>query len=382
MLNSIVVPNDGRNDEGCASRWVGAFVALLAVACFSAPAAFCQCTLSGTVSTWNGGNSNWNNGSNWSPTGVPNSSSTSVCITDGTSTVTLDTTPTLANLQLASGNTLTTGLGIYFFVKGSKIINAGNIAINGGSGSLFKDSSMQVGIVTLLGGGTVTLSTGNAASYPNNLALIQGLVSGATLTNVDNTIQGEGIVGDNGLNLVNESAGTIDANSTGGLLKSTLALTRDCNFGCVGTLTNNGTMEATAGGTLQVTMNFTNFSGNTLTGGTYNVDGTGAASTMSLAVGNGLGGEIVNNAANIILNGTNGNASFVDGSGKQLLNALAANATAASGLTIGNPQYADNCGGSHIGMNVVAGKALSVGVLGLDQISALEAELTPLRCEM
>ncbi|HME00738.1 MAG TPA: hypothetical protein VKM93_25835, partial [Terriglobia bacterium] len=46
------------------------------------------------------------------------------------------------------------------------------------------------------------------------------------------------------------------------------------------------------------------------------------------------------------------------------------------------PQYADNCGGSHIGMNVVAGKALSVGVLGLDQISALEAELTPLRCEM
>ncbi len=116
-------------------------------------------------------------------------------------------------------------------------------------------------------------------------------------------------------------------------------------------------MEATAGGTMQVTMNVANFSGNTLTGGTYIVDGTSAASTMSLAVGNGLGGEIVNNAANIILNGTNGNVSFVDGSGKQLLNALAANATAASGLTIENgynlttPGDFSNAGSVTVGMN-------------------------------
>ncbi len=225
MVNSIAAPKDSKKDQRCAIRWMGAFVALLMVACFSASAALGQCTLSGTVSTWNDGNSNWNNGSNWSPMGVPNSPSTNVCITDGTNTVTLDTAPTAANLQLGSGNTLTTGPGILFFVAGSQIINAGNIAINGGSTSGVPESSMRVGIVTLHGGGTVTLSTSSTATYFNGEALIQALVGGATLTNVDNTIQGEGIIGDNGLNLVNQSGGTIDANSTGGPLLSTLYLT-------------------------------------------------------------------------------------------------------------------------------------------------------------
>jgi len=352
MLNSIVVAKGGTKDERCAIRWVGAFVALLLVACFWTPAALGQCTLSGPVSTWNDGNSNWNNGSNWSPMGVPNSPSTSVCITDGTSKVTLDTTPTLANLQLASGNTLTVSPGESLYVDGSQIINAGNIAINAGN----QETELLVRSVSLQGGGTVTLSTSSAASYPN-YALIETSLDGSTLTNVDNTIQGEGIIGDNGLNVLNESGGTIDANSTGGPLRSTLALTRDCNFGCVGTLTNNGTMEATAGGTLQVTINFTNFSGNTLTGGTYIVDGTSKASTMILSLGSNTGGEIVNNAANIILNGTNGNVSFIDANGNQLLNALAANSTVRSGLTIENgynlstPGDFSNAGSVTVGKN-------------------------------
>jgi hypothetical protein len=105
MLNSIVLRNDGKKDEKSAIRWAGAFVALLAVVCFSAPAALGQCTLTGTVSTWTDANGVWSTPGNWN-NGEPNSASTSACITDGTSTVTLDVSATIASLQLATGNTL------------------------------------------------------------------------------------------------------------------------------------------------------------------------------------------------------------------------------------------------------------------------------------
>jgi len=85
-----------------------AFVVALAVTIsLSQAAAFGQCTLTGTVSTWTDGNSNWLNAGNWS-SGVPNST-TSACITDGTSTVTLDSNQAVStlDLQIGAGNTLT-----------------------------------------------------------------------------------------------------------------------------------------------------------------------------------------------------------------------------------------------------------------------------------
>src|SRR5208282_4981064 len=79
MFNSIVLRNDGKKDEKSAIRWVGAFVALLALLCFSAPAALGQCTLGGSLSTWNiAGNGNWSTGGDWSG-GEPNSASQNVC---------------------------------------------------------------------------------------------------------------------------------------------------------------------------------------------------------------------------------------------------------------------------------------------------------------
>ena len=84
-------------------------LAVLVMFCLASTAVFAQCTLTGTVSTWTDGNSNWLNALNWN-NGVPNST-TSACITDGTSTVTLDTNQTLStlDLQIGSGNTLTSG---------------------------------------------------------------------------------------------------------------------------------------------------------------------------------------------------------------------------------------------------------------------------------
>jgi hypothetical protein len=97
-----------------------------------------------------------------------------------------------------------------------------------------------------------------------------------------------------------------------------------------GTVTNNGTMQADAGNTLQTYQGtLTNFSGNTLTGGTYNVYGT-LANPGTLQIG-GLGttgGEIVNNAATILLDGPNSN--FFDQAGLDALSNFSNNTVAGS----------------------------------------------------
>lgn len=72
-----------------------------------------------------------------------------------------------------------------------------------------------------------------------------------------------------------------------------------------GSLTNSGSLSVGAGSTLQAAGAFTNFAGDTLTGGSYVVTATPAspASLQLDALGNS-GGEIVNNAANITLAGS------------------------------------------------------------------------------
>ena len=89
--------------------------------------------------------------------------------------------------------------------------------------------------VTLQGDGRVTLS-GDAAIVVTSAA--------STLINVDNTICGAGLIGagDGALTLINETHGTVNANVPGG----TLILDTDV------TITNDGVLEATNGGTLQI----------------------------------------------------------------------------------------------------------------------------------
>jgi autotransporter family porin len=98
-----------------------------------------------------------------------------------------------------------------------------------------------------------------------------------------------------------------------------------------GGFTNNGTLTVSTGDTLHVSNAsggaFTNFLGGTLTGGTYNVSGT-----LEIDQLGSTGGEIVNSAATIILNGTG--SSFVDAAGMNALTNLAANSTTTSGFTV------------------------------------------------
>ncbi len=245
------------------------------------------CTLVGSVSTWNDGNGNWSNNADWIG-GVPNSSSQNACITDGTSTVTFDINASVADLHLASGNTLTTNLNTQLSVFGTQIINAGQIQLNGGGNT---NSFLNIANnVALQGGGTLTLSVAPGAGS----AFIQGNAGGLTLTNVDNTIQGAGVIGNNGLALTNDVGGTINANVSGqGLL-----------LDGGGLVTNAGLLKATNGGFLEIENTVNN------AGGNITADG-GTAQFFGAAV---IQGGTLNTLNGGILGTPGGNSATLDGS--------------------------------------------------------------------
>ena len=206
--------------------------------------------------------------------------------------------------------------------------------------------------MTLTGGGTVTLSSTAANGGYAYLTQYNG---GTTLTNTNNTIQGEGIIYNNGTTVINEAGGTILANSTGAPLINTLTIQ-------YGTVTNNGTLQANSGNTLWLYDGaLTNFSGNTLTGGTYNVYGTaGSPGTLQIdALGN-TGGEIQNNAATILLSGPN--SSFLDAAGLDALSNFSNN-TAAGSFTIQNGRNFQSPGDfANAGtVNIGAGSTFTTG---------------------
>jgi hypothetical protein len=119
--------------------------------------------------------------------------------------------------------------------------NQGNIQVNSGGGS--NTELILPANTTLQGGCTVTL----ANSGGTGTSFISAQSSGLTLTNVDNTIQGAGTIRGTGggpvMQLVNQSAGTILANTPG----QTLAM----DFT---TITNAGTLRVGPGSTMQVNM--------------------------------------------------------------------------------------------------------------------------------
>ena len=293
MLNSIVLRNKGREGVEFAIRCAGAFMALLAVVCFSATAALGQCTLGGTLTTWTDGNGDWNTSGNWD-SGVPNSS-TNACITDGTSAVTLSTTGSVDSLQLGSGNALTLGLGAQLSVYGAQIINAGQIIINGGGNS---NAFLYItGATTLSGGGTVNLNTTTSGGGGNAYLWLSG---GAALTNADNTIQGEGIIYNSGATLINQVGGTIDANSTGSPLIGTLSLE-------YGNVTNAGLMEATGSGTLELYSTVVNNAGGKITA-------NGANAVVQFDVGTVIQGGTLNTLNGGTLGSVAGSSATLDGS--------------------------------------------------------------------
>jgi hypothetical protein len=148
------------------------------------------------------------------------------------------------------------------------ISNTGAIAID----STGDQTELQIvgDGVTLEDGGRVTLS-GDAVIVVTSAA--------STLINVDNTICGAGRIGagDGALTLINKTHGTVDANVPG----STLILDTGV------TITNDGVLEATNGGTPQMCDPVTGSGSAIVQGGTLVFE---AQSNMSVTFNNGPNG--------------------------------------------------------------------------------------------
>jgi len=193
----------------------------------------------------------------------------------------------VASVTLA-GNVVI-GNNATFNLSPGTITNSGSINLNAGT----NNATMNVvsgGTVTLNGGGTVNLA--NATGTLTGGALING---SGTLVNVNNTIRGAGTLASNNIAVVNNSVVSADLNGR--------ALFVDpVSGGGTVDFTNNGTMQASNGGFLQLSGQFggglinTNgriianngstvqlFSGVGISGGTFSTVGTGA---VEVAAGN------------------------------------------------------------------------------------------------
>jgi len=214
----------------------------------------------------------------------------------------------------------------------ASLTNSGTVAIDPaatldvtGSGTLTNSAAINMGSPTgggtlRIGGASVSLSGNGKVTLSNNANnSIIGAAATDTLTNVNNTIQGAGNIGGGQMGFVNQ--GTVLAN------QSTPLIIDPSSAG----FNNTGTLNVSGGDVMHVLGGpFTNFSGGTLKGGTYNVTGTLEIDELGSS-----GGEIVTDAANIILNGTS--SRFVDAGGKSAVTNLATIATG-GGFTINGGQ--------------------------------------------
>jgi hypothetical protein len=213
---------------------------------------------------------NWKNssggdfatGSNWSTGTVPVSSSIANINAAGTGTYTVTSSgsPTVLAITTIPAATLDVTGGNFTALAGTGTgANAGNITVESGATLTVGGTVKNSGIITLniranlvlardtilQGGGKLILfnNTSNNSGWP--------IITGNTLTNVDNVISGVGEIETSAL--VNETKGVIDANGSSQL-----------SIG-VNSLTNAGLLESTSTGGLIL-------SGNNL-GGTINNSG-------------------------------------------------------------------------------------------------------------
>jgi filamentous hemagglutinin len=206
------------------------------------------------------------------------------------------------NGATVSGGILTTTGGATIYAENSNFINSPNIS-SGSSVQIPSGYTLTIVGPGLINNGTIQIQTnGGGISYLNfnTSTSVSGTGTiflddnsddarittslGATLTlGAGQTVDGFGDV-----DAVVVNNGSIIANAYG----QAININPSPN-GSTG-ITNNGLFEASNNGTLNITANLlTNFSGTTLTGGTYEV----AGGTINLP------GSIVTNAATIILNG-------------------------------------------------------------------------------
>ncbi|MGO8798633.1 MAG: hypothetical protein ACLQJL_06065 [Roseiarcus sp.] len=184
---------------------------------------------------------------------------------------------TLSGVTISNGTTYTDDNNSALALSGT-IVNDGEISVDAVSGTseLYASASGA----TLTGGGMVVLSD----SADNG---ITGATSASQLINANNTIEGSGEI--SGLHLLDNQLGaTVDANQSTTLLIYEQA---------AGTLTNEGTFEATGGGTLD--LDFATLIQNQ-NGANGFVEANGAGSIVELSAGTIVGGTLSTSNGGVI----------------------------------------------------------------------------------
>lgn len=257
---------------------------------------FCATVLPGySQDIWLGGPGVWTNNAKWSLGRPPQA--TEDCLIDNgnslVSSVTVNTTAQCNNFTLDATDSL--GIGntnvptASLTLGGVTLTNRGKITLNQSSHLAISGTGGKM----LSGGGSITLNSANAA--------ING--SGATLVNGDNTIKGQGTIGQGTIDLTNQA--TISANG------GTLTL-QGASVG----ITNTGTMQALTGSVLQLQGKVVNnqgkivaasgtvlLNGASIGGGTLSTTGTGSI----VSVGGTLDGSTSSPNNTGLLTVSNGN---------------------------------------------------------------------------
>ncbi len=233
----------------------------------------------GQMDVWLGGAGNWSDATKWSA-GVPTATS-NVFIDNGNgvaSAVTVNGGFACNNLTIDANDSLTITSGNTLTINGTSIANAGKINVT--DNPFPAALSIAAGhAVMLTGGGTVTLTDASNQAA----ALING-GAGSTLTNVNNTIQGSGQIGQvGGLALVNQVGGVVNGNQVG----------RGILVDLPGGVTNLGLMEATGGGSLTFSQNLIVNNA----GGTISSSGSGST---ALLINVTQGGTLTTSAAGVM----------------------------------------------------------------------------------
>jgi hypothetical protein len=341
------------------------------------------------------GNGDFNTGSNWgggSSPGVP-TGATDAFVQNGTpaapTSVILgpNASGSVHNLTLGANNSLNVALNATLTILGASVSNDGALTVTAGSGN---NSFLDVGNdVTLSGAGTLTLSYGDH----NGNVYVQQSGGSFSLTNSSNTIQGDGVIGNGGLALVNAAAGTLDADVSGQVLL----------LNGSGNITNAGLLEATGGGTLQIANHVANpggtiaanggvvyvDGGGTVQGGTLTSENGGTLGTDGTATLNGSSGAVDLSAGSTWTGGLNtttallgtltnqGNVQLNAGSGNNTFLNIAADVTLGGGGTVtlnsgdtNGEVYVQQSGGSNTltnGNNQIQG----YGVIGNGGLSVV-----------
>ena len=233
--------------------------------------------------------------------------------------------------QSASVGGLVLGPGVVLDVDGGAVLTVFN-GISGAGTLELDDPTLSIdGKVTLSGGGKIDM-LGLAA---NNV--ISGVPhTGATLININDTIEGTGTIGNSGdgvLTLVNQKTGTIDATP---LQAGDLGLLIIDTGNVAG---NAGLMEATDGGILQLDDTLLNIGTLLATSlGKLDVQSTTITDSSGGTVQIDTGSELLVDNAHLTLNG--------DGSGKVTLAGTALITGAANDQRAGELQQ-HHCGRRH-----------------------------------